>query len=185
MLARSGVGDRAPRETVEGSNLDDPGFSFREGLFVERRHLRPLLEALTPDGWDGPTLCEGGRVRDVVAHLTYSRSNTVLGRPTWLRHRNDIDLAVTLYAQQRARADASVLLRRYRNAACGFVDLVADRGDFGASGGDDAADVQGCAPVQTGADADRVWWEVVPLCDLAGGARRSDRYSGNSVPTIW
>lgn len=132
MLARSGVGDRAPRETVEGSNLDDPGFSFREGLFVERRHLRPLLEALTPDGWDGPTLCEGGRVRDVVAHLTYSRSNTVLGRPTWLRHRNDIDLAVTLYAQQRARADASVLLRRYRNAACGFVDLVADRGEFGA-----------------------------------------------------
>ncbi len=106
----------APRETVEGSNLDDPGFSFREGLGVERRHLLPLLETLTPDQWNGPTLCKGWRVREVVAHLTYSWSNTVLGLPTWLRHRNDIDLAFSLYAQQRAKADASVLLRRYRSA---------------------------------------------------------------------
>jgi uncharacterized protein (TIGR03083 family) len=107
----------AADEMVGDSNLNGPGFSFRDGLFVERRHLLPLLETLTPDQWNGPTLCEGWRVREVVAHLTYSRSNTVLGLPTWLRHRNDIDLAFSLYAQQRAEADASVLLRRYRNAA--------------------------------------------------------------------
>ena len=107
----------APSETVEDSNLNEPESSFRDGLFVERRHLLPLLETLTPDQWNGPTLCEGWRVREVVAHLTYSWSNTVLGLPTWLRHRNDIDLAFSLYAQQRAKADASVLLRRYRNAA--------------------------------------------------------------------
>jgi uncharacterized protein (TIGR03083 family) len=107
----------AADEMVGDSNLNGRGFSFRDGLFVERRHLLPLLETLTPDQWNGPTLCEGWRVREVVAHLTYSWSNTVLGLPTWLRHRNDIDLAFSRYAQQRAKADVGVLLRRYRNAA--------------------------------------------------------------------
>jgi uncharacterized protein (TIGR03083 family) len=107
----------APSETADGSELDNFQFPFRDDLLVERRLLLPFLDGLTADQWDAPTLCEGWRVREVVAHLTYSWSNTLLGLPTWLRHRDDIDLAFTLYAQRRAKADADVLLRRYRTAA--------------------------------------------------------------------
>lgn len=32
--------------------------------------LAELLEGLPDDGWDGPSLCEGWRVREVIAHLT-------------------------------------------------------------------------------------------------------------------
>lgn len=36
---------------------------------AERRSLVELLESLTDDDWNHPSLCEGWRVRDVVAHL--------------------------------------------------------------------------------------------------------------------
>lgn len=104
-------------ERVDGPEAAHRDYSYPEALLVERRHLLPFLEELPPGRWDAPTLCGGWRVREVVAHLTYSWSNTLLGVPTWLRHRDDIDLAFTLYAQQRAKADPSVLLRRYRRAA--------------------------------------------------------------------
>lgn len=35
----------------------------------ERRDLADFLEALTPERWSAPSLCEGWSVRDVVAHL--------------------------------------------------------------------------------------------------------------------
>lgn len=35
----------------------------------ERTDLADLLAGLTPDQWDGPTLCTKWRVRDVVAHI--------------------------------------------------------------------------------------------------------------------
>ena len=35
----------------------------------ERTDLVELLASLTPEQWDAPTLCEGWRVRDVVAHV--------------------------------------------------------------------------------------------------------------------
>lgn len=35
----------------------------------ERAALLELLETLTPDQWDGPTLCSKWRVRDVVGHV--------------------------------------------------------------------------------------------------------------------
>ncbi len=34
----------------------------------ERREFAALLDELTPQQWEHPTLCEGWRVRDVVAH---------------------------------------------------------------------------------------------------------------------
>ena len=80
------------------------GVDHWAGVIIERRFLAPYLATLTPEQWDAPTLCEGWRVRDVVAHLTYSWSNTVLGVPTWLRHRDDIDRAFALYARRRAKA---------------------------------------------------------------------------------
>ena len=36
---------------------------------AERADLLDLLAGLTPQQWDVPTLCEGWRVRDVVAHM--------------------------------------------------------------------------------------------------------------------
>jgi uncharacterized protein (TIGR03083 family) len=35
----------------------------------ERRALLQLLETLTPEQWDGPTLCSQWRTRDVVGHI--------------------------------------------------------------------------------------------------------------------
>ncbi|TWF74720.1 uncharacterized protein (TIGR03083 family) [Pseudonocardia hierapolitana] len=36
---------------------------------AERADLLEFLSGLTPQQWDAPTLCEGWRVRDVVAHM--------------------------------------------------------------------------------------------------------------------
>ncbi|TMR07425.1 maleylpyruvate isomerase family mycothiol-dependent enzyme [Actinomadura soli] len=35
----------------------------------ERADLAAFLETLTPEQWEAPSLCEGWRVRDVVAHM--------------------------------------------------------------------------------------------------------------------
>jgi uncharacterized protein (TIGR03083 family) len=37
----------------------------------ERRDLVGLLRTLSDEDWQAPSLCEGWRVRDVVAHLLY------------------------------------------------------------------------------------------------------------------
>jgi uncharacterized protein (TIGR03083 family) len=36
---------------------------------AEREEFAAMLEGLTPEQWDSPTLCEKWRVRDVVAHV--------------------------------------------------------------------------------------------------------------------
>jgi uncharacterized protein (TIGR03083 family) len=36
---------------------------------AERADLADFLATLTPDQWDAPSLCDGWRVRDVVAHM--------------------------------------------------------------------------------------------------------------------
>ncbi|GLX97296.1 maleylpyruvate isomerase family mycothiol-dependent enzyme [Herbidospora sp. NBRC 101105] len=41
-----------------------------EEVIAERGELADLLAGLTPGQWDAPTLCEGWRVREVVAHTT-------------------------------------------------------------------------------------------------------------------
>ncbi|MET0190096.1 MAG: maleylpyruvate isomerase family mycothiol-dependent enzyme, partial [Pseudonocardia sediminis] len=45
----------------------------------ERTDLAEFLAGLTPQQWDAPTLCEGWRVRDVVAHA-YSYDHLGFGR---------------------------------------------------------------------------------------------------------
>lgn len=42
---------------------------IRDLIAGERRDLAALLRALPADDWDRPTLCEGWRVREVVAHI--------------------------------------------------------------------------------------------------------------------
>ena len=41
-----------------------------EWIADERRRLADVLDRLTPEQWDTPSLCEGWAVRDVVAHIT-------------------------------------------------------------------------------------------------------------------
>ncbi|WP_232327707.1 maleylpyruvate isomerase family mycothiol-dependent enzyme [Herbidospora yilanensis] len=42
----------------------------RAAVRAERGELADLLAGLTPEQWDAPTLCDGWRVREVVAHTT-------------------------------------------------------------------------------------------------------------------
>ena len=71
---------------------------------AERRRLVGILEELTPTDWDTPSLCEGWRVREVVAHLSmayrYSGWSVAAGI---LRARGSF----TRFADQAARRDAS------------------------------------------------------------------------------
>jgi uncharacterized protein (TIGR03083 family) len=44
--------------------------ALRDAITAERRELAEVLAGLPPQAWDAPTLCEGWRVREVVAHMT-------------------------------------------------------------------------------------------------------------------
>ncbi|MGW2746211.1 maleylpyruvate isomerase family mycothiol-dependent enzyme [Streptomyces sp. NPDC001450] len=54
----------------------------RASIAAERRELADVLDGLTGDQWDAPTLCDGWRVRDVAAHMSvgfrYSFGSTAL-----------------------------------------------------------------------------------------------------------
>lgn len=43
---------------------------IRAAIAAERRDLAELLENLTEEQWNAPSLCEGWRVKEVVAHTT-------------------------------------------------------------------------------------------------------------------
>src|ERR1700678_1954715 len=43
----------------------------------ERQALLELLETLTPEQWDAPSLCAAWRVRDVVGHMVSETRMTV------------------------------------------------------------------------------------------------------------
>ncbi|WP_328323900.1 maleylpyruvate isomerase family mycothiol-dependent enzyme [Kribbella sp. NBC_00382] len=55
---------------------------IRQLIAAERHELATLLKELPSDQWDAPSLCEGWRTREVVAHLTmpyrYSTSRFLL-----------------------------------------------------------------------------------------------------------
>ncbi|MCO1655101.1 maleylpyruvate isomerase family mycothiol-dependent enzyme [Pseudonocardia humida] len=78
----------------------------RAAVIAERRDQVEVLTALTPGQWDAPTLCEGWRVREVVAHTT-SAYRLSFGRflLDLLAARGSINRA----ADRRARADAAVM----------------------------------------------------------------------------
>lgn len=88
---------------------------------AERADIADLLASLTPSEWEVPTLCDGWRVRDVVAHLySYEELSTlgligrlVAGRFTRggpnalglaaLADRSPADLVALAWAHQRPR----------------------------------------------------------------------------------
>jgi uncharacterized protein (TIGR03083 family) len=72
----------------------------------ERRELADVLAALPPARWDEPTLCEGWRVRETVAHITmpfrYSMPKFLTGM---LKARGNFNRM----ADRAARQDAATL----------------------------------------------------------------------------
>ncbi|MBB4761043.1 maleylpyruvate isomerase family mycothiol-dependent enzyme [Amorphoplanes digitatis] len=87
---------------------------LREAVAAERREQAELLAGLRPEQWDAPTLCEGWRVREVVAHTTMP-FRTSLGRTVLelARARGDVNRM----ADRCARRDAARLSDRELLAA--------------------------------------------------------------------
>ncbi|MEU0478375.1 maleylpyruvate isomerase family mycothiol-dependent enzyme [Streptosporangium sp. NPDC006013] len=79
---------------------------LRDALVTERGEQADLLAALRPEQWDAPTLCDGWRVREVVAHTTMP-FRTSLGRTLLelVKARGDVNRM----ADRCARRDAAGL----------------------------------------------------------------------------
>ncbi|MFC4061036.1 maleylpyruvate isomerase family mycothiol-dependent enzyme [Planomonospora corallina] len=79
---------------------------IRAAVAEERGEQADLLAALAPEQWDAPTLCDGWRVREVVAHTTMP-FRTSLGRTLveLVRARGDFNRM----ADRCARRDAAGL----------------------------------------------------------------------------
>lgn len=79
---------------------------IRESIAAERRELAAVLSGLSEREWDAPSLCEGWRVREVVAHMVmpfrYSRRRFVL---ELAKARGKFDVM----ADRCARRDAALL----------------------------------------------------------------------------
>jgi uncharacterized protein (TIGR03083 family) len=80
--------------------------SIHDLIAAERRDLADLLDTFSPEDWDAPSLCEGWRVREVVAHITmafrYSTGRFLRGM---LAARGNFDRM----ADRSARGDAAGL----------------------------------------------------------------------------
>lgn len=74
--------------------------------FAERRRLVGLLETLSPQQWAAPSLCDGWRVREVVAHITMPyRHSTLRVLRGMIAARGRFDV----FADRIARADTAAL----------------------------------------------------------------------------
>ncbi|MFC0451489.1 maleylpyruvate isomerase family mycothiol-dependent enzyme [Rhodococcus jostii] len=75
-------------------------------VVAERQDLATVLEGLTPEQWDAPTLCAGWRVREVLAHITmpyrYSMPRFAV---EMIKARGNFNRM----SDRRARADADTL----------------------------------------------------------------------------
>ena len=78
----------------------------RQHLIAERRELLALGRSLGPGEWEAPSLCEGWRVRDVLAHVVGGERD--LDR-IW-RSRGDIDAANAMSVERRREVPIQQLL---------------------------------------------------------------------------
>ncbi|GAA3391162.1 maleylpyruvate isomerase family mycothiol-dependent enzyme [Cryptosporangium minutisporangium] len=82
---------------------------------VQRDELADLLEALSPDEWEHPSLCPGWRVRDVAAHLTMA-ANASGAEVLWeiVRARGDFNRMIQDSAVRRARRPTAEIVATVR-----------------------------------------------------------------------
>jgi uncharacterized protein (TIGR03083 family) len=78
--------------------------------------LADVLEALPPAGWDSPSLCDGWRVREVVAHMTMPARYT---EDAFMAELRDCQFDFTQLSDRIASRDAALptdeLLRNLRD----------------------------------------------------------------------
>lgn len=86
-----------------------------DAVHQERSALADLLETLTPQEWEHPTLCPGWAVRDVAAHVISSPQfgTADLVAALW-RGRGDFDRAMYLDARARGRQPVASIVADYR-----------------------------------------------------------------------
>ncbi|UQU63232.1 maleylpyruvate isomerase family mycothiol-dependent enzyme [Couchioplanes caeruleus] len=89
----------------------------RAAVVAERTDMADLLAGLRPEQWDEPTLCQGWRVREVVAHITQP-----FRMPMWrvvlelARARGDVNRMADRSARRdAARMSADQLLQQLRD----------------------------------------------------------------------
>ncbi|HST71985.1 MAG TPA: maleylpyruvate isomerase family mycothiol-dependent enzyme [Kocuria rosea] len=81
----------------------------------ERAALADLLETLTPEEWEHPTLCPGWAVRDVAAHVISSPQVGVADLIVILwRGRGNFDRSMYLDARSRGRQPVEAIVADYR-----------------------------------------------------------------------
>ncbi len=115
-IGRSGAGRALLYVFRERRGVGLEGHDYRALIIEERRRLLGLLEGLDDSQWDHPTLCEGWRVRDVVAHLLSGAKRVPLSEilPLMVRHRGDVDGFFAADAERRAEAEPAALLDGFR-----------------------------------------------------------------------
>lgn len=86
--------------------MSDDEALIRAETFAERARLVDLLTELTSQQWAEPSLCEGWRIREVVAHLTMAYR---LSTPQFLLGLARSGFKFNRYADRAARADTAAL----------------------------------------------------------------------------
>lgn len=80
--------------------------AIRAAVIGERTDLTQVLETLTPEQWEHPSLCVGWRTREVVAHMTMPfRMSTTRFLIGMIRARGNFDRL----ADRQARADTETM----------------------------------------------------------------------------
>ena len=82
----------------------------------ERQALLELLETLTPEQWDAPSLCAEWRVRDVVGHMV-SETHMTVTQAAWgfITSGFRINRYIAKDARQRGAAPIAKLLEDFRD----------------------------------------------------------------------
>jgi len=83
----------------------DPDDVWR-AIDAERLGLACLLDTLTTEQWESPSLCVGWRVRDVAAHLTLAQTGVPAAVMALLRARGNLDRMIHDTAVRQARLPA-------------------------------------------------------------------------------
>jgi uncharacterized protein (TIGR03083 family) len=73
---------------------------------AERLSLADLLDGLTAEQWEVPSLCAGWRVRDVAAHLTLAHTGMAAAAVAFLRARGSFDRMIYDTAVRQAKLPA-------------------------------------------------------------------------------
>jgi uncharacterized protein (TIGR03083 family) len=91
------------------------GTHFWDDVHQERQALLDLLETLTPEQWDVPSLCTEWCVRDVVGHMV-SETRMTVSQAAWgfITSGFQINRYIAKDAQRRGAAPVAKLLEDFR-----------------------------------------------------------------------